>query len=49
MSRPSQTPNWWMRPLCLWDKGPPPHSDLTVKVYGDVHTLPRSLFELVTS
>jgi hypothetical protein len=21
VSRPSQTPNWCMRPPCLWDKG----------------------------
>jgi hypothetical protein len=27
-SRPSQTPNLFMRPHCLWDKGPPPRRDL---------------------
>jgi hypothetical protein len=31
-SRPSQTPNWCMRPLLP--------SDLTGKVYGGIHTLP---------
>jgi hypothetical protein len=29
-----------MRPLCLWDKGPPPRNNLTAKVYKGVHTLP---------
>jgi hypothetical protein len=33
---------------CLWDKGPPPRNDLTAKVYGGLHTLPPSRFELVT-
>jgi hypothetical protein len=42
-------PNWCMRPPCLWDKGPPPRSDLSAKVYGGMHTLPPSGFELVTS
>jgi hypothetical protein len=37
-SRPSQTPNWCMRP--------PPPSDLTGKVYRGIHTLPHSGFEL---
>lgn len=31
------------------DKGPPPRSDLTAKVYGGVHTPPPSEFEPVTS
>jgi hypothetical protein len=48
-SRPSQTPNWCMRPPCLWDKGPPLHNHLTAKVYRGIHTLPPSGFELVTS
>jgi hypothetical protein len=39
-SRPSQTPNWCMRPPCLWDKGPPLPNDLTGKVYRGIHTLP---------
>ena len=39
-SPPSETSNWCMRPPCLWDKGPPLHSDLTAKVYKGVHTLP---------
>jgi hypothetical protein len=38
-----------MRPPCLWDKGPPPPSDLTGKVYEGIHTLPPSGFEPVTS
>jgi hypothetical protein len=38
-----------MRPPCLWDKGPSQPNDLTGKVYGDMHTLPPSRFELVTS
>jgi hypothetical protein len=37
-----------MRPPCLWDKGHPPPSDLTGKVYGGMHTLPAFGFELVT-
>jgi hypothetical protein len=36
-------------PLFVWDKGPPPHNDLTAKVYGGIHTLHPSGFELVTS
>ena len=40
-SRTSQTPNWCMRP--------PPPSDITGKVYGGIHTLPPSGFELLTS
>jgi hypothetical protein len=39
-SRPSETPNWCMRPPCLWDKGPPPPSDLNGKFYEGIHTLP---------
>jgi hypothetical protein len=53
----SHTPNWCMRPPCLWDKGPPCFwdkgpplcNDLTVKVYEGIHTLPHSGFEPVTS
>ena len=48
-SPPSETPNWCMRPPCLWDKGPPLCSDLTAKVYRGVHTLPSFGFEPVTS
>jgi hypothetical protein len=29
-----------MGPPCLWDKGPPPPSDLNGKVYEGIHTLP---------
>ena len=42
-------PNWYMRPPCLWGKEPPLSNDLTGKVYGGIHTLPRFGFELVTS
>jgi hypothetical protein len=38
-----------MRPPCLWDKGPPLRNDLTAKVYGGIHTLLCSGFEVVTS
>lgn len=44
-SQPSQAPKWCMRTTCLWDKGPPPHSNLTAKVYRGVYTLPHSAFE----
>ena len=46
---PRQTPNWCMRPPCLWDKGPLPCSDLIAKVYKGVHTLPPYGFEPMTS
>ena len=48
-SRPSRTPNQCMRHPCLWDEGPPLQNHLTAKVYGGIHTLPPSGFELVTS
>jgi hypothetical protein len=48
-SRPSQTPNWCMRPPCLWGKGPPSCSDLSAKICGGIHTVPPSGFEPVTS
>lgn len=44
-SQPSQAPKWCMRTTCLWDKGPPLHSNLTAKVYRGVYTLPHSSFE----
>jgi hypothetical protein len=44
-SRPSQTPNWCMRPPCLSDKGPPPCSDLTAKVYRGIHILAGKNFK----
>jgi hypothetical protein len=35
-----------MIPPCLWDKGPPPCINFIAKVYGGVHTLLPSGFEL---
>ena len=48
-SPPRETPNWCLRPPCLWYKGPPLRSDLTAKVYKGVHTLPPFRFEPITS